>query len=146
MSESDPDAARFGLTDTELSERPAPAREGDAVEHMRRFAIEAAQLLSDSHCEDVQVYDVRGLSEVTDFILIASGTSDRQIKSVAGYVNELAKQHDLQRFGSDRDDASTWLVLDYVDLMIHLFEPTTRAHYDLEMMWGDAPRIEWQRQ
>ena len=129
----------------EGSERRTPAREGPDIERARNFAVEVARLLHDSHCEDVLIYDVRGLSEVTDFILIASGTSDRQIKSVGGYVNDLAREHGIERFGSDRDEASTWLVLDYVELMIHLFEPATRAHYDLEMMWGDAPQIPWQR-
>ncbi|MFW6061090.1 MAG: ribosome silencing factor [Phycisphaeraceae bacterium] len=142
---TNPEPGRFGLTDADLEHRPAPDRDGPEVDRARDFAIEAARLLHDSHCEDIHLYDVRGLSEVTDFILIASGTSDRQIKSVAGHVNDLGKAHGFERFGSDRDEASTWLVLDYVDLMIHLFEPATRAHYDLEMMWGDAPRLDWQR-
>ena len=51
----------------------------------------------------------------------------------------------LDRFGSERDDAATWLVLDFIDVMVHLFEPSTRAHYDLEMLWGDAPEVEWSR-
>ena len=51
----------------------------------------------------------------------------------------------LDRFGSERDADSTWLVLDYVDSIVHLFEPTARAHYDLEMLWGDAPKIDWRK-
>lgn len=142
---SDSNAGRPGLTSSPSAHRPPPAREGPEIERARTFAIESARLLSDSHCEDVLVYDVRGLSEVTDFIVIASGTSDRQIKSAARYLGDLAQEQGFERFGSDRDEASTWLVLDYVEVMLHLFEPTTRAHYDLEMMWGDAPLIDWQR-
>ncbi len=145
MSESS-DPGRFGLSETELEHRPAPDREGPDVERARTFALDAARLLKDSHCEDIIVYDVRGLSEVTDFILIASGTSDRQIKSVGGYVSDLGKEQGFERFSSERDEASTWLVLDYVDVMVHLFEPATRSHYDLEMMWGDAPQLDWQRE
>ena len=142
---TDSDRAHLGLTETESADRPTPQREGPAVERARAFAIEVARLLHDSRCEDVLLYDMRGLSEVTDFMIVASGTSDRQIKSAARYVGELAAEHGFERFGSDRDDAATWVVLDYVDLLVHLFEPTTRAHYDLEMMWGDAEQIAWQR-
>ena len=68
---------------------------------------------------------------------------DRQIRSVGVEVNKLGKQCGIERFGHDADDASTWIVLDFIDLVVHLFEPGTRAHYDLEMMWGDAPKINW---
>jgi ribosome-associated protein len=109
------------------------------------FVVEASRLLHDSHAQDVVAFDVRGLSQLTDYLVIASGTSDRQIKAVAGHVEELAKDYHLQRLGTERDKEATWLVLDFVSVMVHLFEPATRAHYDLEMLWGDAPRIDWRR-
>lgn len=111
----------------------------------KRFAIDAACLLNDSHFEDVILLDLRGLSDITDYVLIASGTSDRQIKSVGNDVEGLAKEAGFDRYGRDADTGNTWLVLDFVDVIVHLFEPTTRAHYDLEMMWGDAPQVSWRR-
>ncbi len=111
----------------------------------RDFAIEAARLLADSHCEDVVIFDVTDLSPVTRMVVIASGTSDRQIKSLVGHVSELGREMGFDRFGSERDEASTWMVADFVEVMVHLFEPVTRAHYDLEMLWGDAPRVSWHR-
>ncbi len=109
------------------------------------FVVEAARLLKDRHCEDVSAFDVRGLSDVTDYILIASGTSDRQIKAVGDELEDTAKPHDLERFGRDVDEPTNWLVLDFVDVVVHLFESATRAHYDLEMMWDDAPKVDWAR-
>ncbi len=110
------------------------------------FAIAAARQMSDLHCDDVRVFDVRGLSPLTNFLVIGSGTSDRQIKAVAEHVSELAReQFNLERFAGERDTAATWLVLDFIDVMVHLFEPATRAHYDLEMLWGDAPFMDWSR-
>ena len=109
------------------------------------FAVDAARLLHDRHCEDVLILDVRGLSDLTDLIIIASGTSDRQIKALGDEVEDLAKQSDLARFGREVDAPTTWLVLDFVDVVVHLFDPAARAHYDLEMMWGDAPQVPWQR-
>jgi ribosome-associated protein len=109
------------------------------------FAIEAARLVRDDKCEDVVLMDVRELSQVTDFIIIGSGTSDRQMHSVLRHVEELGKGRKMPAFRSNADDRSTWLLLDFVDVVVHLFEPNTRAHYDLEMLWGDAPRLEWER-
>jgi len=109
------------------------------------FTIEAARLLHDRHCEDILILDVRGLSDLTDYIIIGSGTSDRQIKSVGDELEDLAKQSNLDRFGREVDAPTNWLVLDFVDVVVHLFDPAARAHYDLEMMWGDATKIEWQR-
>ncbi len=112
----------------------------------RRFAIDAARLASDLHCEDAILFDVRGLSDLTDYILIASGTSDRQIKSVADDIEELARETGLTRLGRELDGSAKWVVVDFVDVVVHLFDPETRAHYDLEMLWGDAGRVPWRRE
>lgn len=117
------------------------ARSGDAK--LRKFAIESARLLSDLHAEDVVLFDVRKMSDVTDYILIATGTSDRQIRSLGDRVEELSREMKIDRYGRDADGSATWIVVDFVDTVIHLFDPAARAHYDLEMLWGDAPKVKW---
>jgi ribosome-associated protein len=102
-------------------------------------------MLHDYQCSDVVVLDVRNLSQVTDFIVIGSGTSAIQMRSVLEHVETLGKRLGFPAWRADRDDRSLWLLLDSVDVVVHLFEPNTRAHYDLEMMWGDAPRLSWER-
>ena len=89
--------------------------------------------------------DVRDLSQVCDYVLIASGTSDRQMKSVAGEVEDLGGEFDNPCFRSTRDTGVTWIVIDFIDLVAHLFEPNQRAYYDLEGLWSDARRIKWRR-
>lgn len=122
--------------------KPAPASsDSDGL----KFAIDAARLVRDDKCEDVVLLDVRDLSQVSDFIIIGSGTSDRQMHSVLRHVEDLGKGRAMPAFRSSADDRSTWLLIDFVDVVVHLFEPNTRAHYDLEMLWGDAPRLEWER-
>jgi ribosome-associated protein len=111
---------------------------------IREFAIEAAALLADRHCEDVQLIDVRGLSQVCDYVLIGSGTSDRQMKSVAAELEELGQERSHRAFRSSRDEGGTWIVIDFVDMVTHLFEPNIRAYYDLESLWSDAKVIDWQ--
>ncbi|MBX3364514.1 MAG: ribosome silencing factor [Phycisphaeraceae bacterium] len=118
---------------------------GSDTQAARRFAIEAARSLADDKCEDVAVLDVSGLSQVTDFIVIASGTSSRQMATALEHVGELGATAGYPVFGSSVDQGSLWLLSDFVDVIVHVFEPNTRAYYDLEMLWGDAPRIPWER-
>ncbi|MCC6676909.1 MAG: ribosome silencing factor [Phycisphaerales bacterium] len=115
------------------------------AEKTMKFVIEAARLLSDDKCEDVVVLDVRKLSQVTDFVVIGSGTSDRQMRSVLKHVEELGEQLGFRAFRVSADERAVWLLADFVHVVVHLFEPNTRAHYDLEMLWGDAERVEWER-
>lgn len=115
-------------------------------EQARTFAIEAARSLRDNQCSDALVLNLRGLSPVAEYLVIASGTSDRQMKSAADDVAELAPttEHALVRQSSD--SRSTWIVCDFGDVVVHIFEPRTRAYYDLELLWGDAERVRWQRE
>jgi ribosome-associated protein len=112
---------------------------------VRKFAIEAARLLADRHCQEVRLLDVRGLSQVCDYVLIGSGTSERQMKSVAQELDDLGDEHDNPVFRSSQDSARTWIVIDFVDLVAHLFEPNQRTYYDLDSLWSDAERVEWCR-
>lgn len=102
-------------------------------------------MLGDYQCADVTVLDIRGRNQVMDFVVIGSGTSATQMRSVLEYVEKLGEKQGFAAYRSSRDERGLWLVLDCVDVVVHLFEPNTRAHYDLEMMWGDAPRVEWER-
>jgi ribosome-associated protein len=122
--------------------RRAPKPKADAA---REFAIEAARLLSDDKCEDVTVLDVRKVSPVSQYIVIGSGTSERQMRSALIHVEELGQANGYPPFHSSKDDRATWLLADFVHVVVHVFEPNTRAHYDLEMLWGDAERIAWER-
>lgn len=113
---------------------------------VRGFAIEAARLMNDRHCDDVRLIDVRGLSQVCDYILIGSGTSDRQMKSVAHELEGLGVECDNPAFRSSLDSAGSWIVIDFIDVVAHLFEPTLRGYYDLEALWSDAETVEWRRE
>ncbi len=113
---------------------------------LRDFAIEAAQLIADRHCEAVRLLDVRGLSQVCDYVLLGSGTSDRQMKSLADELTDLGRDRDHPVFRMDRDDRVTWVVVDFVGVVVHLFEPDQRTHYDLEGLWSDANVVPWQRE
>ena len=112
---------------------------------VRAFAIEAARLLDDRKCEDVVLLDVRTLSEVCDYVIVGTGTSDRQMRSVADELADEGKARGHACFSTAKDSAATWIVVDFVDVVVHLFEPSQRAYYDLESLWSDAPEIAWAR-
>lgn len=109
------------------------------------FAIDCARLFMDDKCEDIVVLDVRGRSQVTDYVVVGSGTSDRQMNSAIDDAVALGNERGFNAMRTSRDDRSTWLLADFIDVIAHLFEPNTRAYYDIEMLWGDAPRVDWRR-
>ncbi|MBL9141331.1 MAG: ribosome silencing factor [Phycisphaerae bacterium] len=104
-----------------------------------------ARLCADDKCEDVRIRDVRGLSQICDYLIVASGTSDRQMKAVAQHLEDLGKARGSAPFQSNRDEATTWVVVDFVEIVVHLFEPAQREYYDLEGLWADGKIVEWKR-
>ena len=128
---------------TKATAEPAEAHErGGPSEEL---AIELARLFHDDKCTDVVVLDVRGMSPLTDYLVVGSGTSGRQMASVLDHAVEIVESRGGQAFGVTKDAGTLWLIADFVDVVAHLFEPNTRAVYDLEMLWGDARRVEWER-
>jgi len=132
-------------TDAGESHESYPDRSPEREAEARAFAVEAARLLSDDKCSDVVLLDVREISQVTDFIVLATGTSDRQMRSALEDVQSLGGERGFPAFRSSVDDRAVWVLADFVDVVVHIFEPNARAHYDLEMLWGDADRLAWSR-
>jgi ribosome-associated protein len=92
------------------------------------------------------VLDLRGLSQLTDFLVLASGTSDRQMRSAGDDVSKVGEKQGFAPLHHNLNETrADWRVVDLVDVVVHIFEPNTRSFYDLEMMWGDAPRLTWER-
>ena len=110
-----------------------------------RFAVEVARLLAADKCRDVVVLDLRGRSPMADIFVVASGSSDRQMRSSGEHVGELGEKVGMRLYRDNLKEAhAKWVLLDFVDVVVHLFEPETRQFYDIEMLWGDAQRIEWE--
>ncbi len=107
----------------------------------RKFALAAAKLAASRHCTDIVVLDLRGKSPATDYFVILTGTSDRQMRSTCDEISATARELGLQRFGRAGYDQGRWILLDYVDVVIHIFDTEYREYYDLELLWGDAERL-----
>jgi ribosome-associated protein len=107
----------------------------------KEFALAAAKLAAGRHCSDIVVLDLTGISPATDYFVIATGTSDRQIRAVADEICEAARNQGFQRFGRAGYEQARWVLLDFVDVVIHIFDSEYRDYYDLELLWGDAKRL-----
>ncbi len=90
------------------------------------------------------VLDVRGISPVTDYFILATGTSDRQMRSVADQIEELGGPLRFKALSRNGYEGSSWILTDFVDVVLHVFSPAARSYYDLDNLWGDAPRVAWE--
>jgi ribosome-associated protein len=117
--------------------------ESKRLEATRRFAIESARLAAATRCHDVVILDMAGVSPVTDFYIIATGTSPRQMRAVCDQVDELAEKTGFKSYHRSGYEGETWIAVDYVDVVLHIFNPTARSYYDLENLWGEAKRVNW---
>lgn len=107
----------------------------------KALAHKIAQLLLDKKATDVLVLDVRGMASYADYIVLASAESDRQVSAMAENVHVKLKEEDtLHPSGTEGKETGQWVLLDYGEVVAHLFLNDVRAFYDLEGLWADAPR------
>jgi ribosome-associated protein len=108
------------------------------------FACLAARAASGKQGEEVLVLDVRDLITITDYFVIASGASDRQVKTIADEVVKALRGEGTKPVRVEGEAGSRWILLDFVDFVVHVFHQDERDHYRLERLWADAPVVEWQ--
>ena len=107
----------------------------------KQLALAAAAIARDRNCTDITVLDLTGISPATNFFVIATSTSDRQARTVADEISKEAKQQGHQRFGIAGYNKGQWILLDYVTVVVHIFDGEHRDYYNLEMLWGDAKQL-----
>jgi ribosome-associated protein len=122
---------------------PTPHSRNDAA---RGFAIDAARLAANTRCHNVVLLDVRGISPVTDYMIVATGTSPRQMRTVCDEIAELGEKVGYSPLASNGMEGETWMLIDCVDVVVHVFSQDARQFYDLDNLWGDAAKVEWNAQ
>ena len=105
------------------------------------FLHAACKVLDDKKGEDLIILDVRKLSTITDYYVIATGANSRHIKALADEVQRVLKQQGRSTYRQSGTPESGWIVSDFLDFVVHLFEAKSREAYDLEGLWKDAPQI-----
>src|SRR5256885_12347314 len=109
------------------------------------LARTCAELASNKKAEEIVVLDLRAISTFTDFFVLCSATSEPQLKAIANEIEtRLREDHSIRPVAIDGFPASQWIVLDYLQVVVHIFHRDKRSFYSLEDLWGDAPRFEWE--
>ena len=108
----------------------------------KKLAVLCRELADKKKAEDIAVLDVSALSSVTDYFVIASGTSEPHLRAIVDEITDvLREEYGLAPRAIDGTLQTSWVVLDYFDVIVHIMRQETRDRYDLETLWGDAPRV-----
>jgi ribosome-associated protein len=108
----------------------------------RKLALLCREMADNKKAEDIVILDVRELSSVTDYFVIAAGGNEPHLRAIVDEITDrLREDHDLRPNAIDGTLKAAWVVLDYFDVMVHVMRQDVRERYDLETLWGDAPRV-----
>ena len=114
--------------------------------HLGKSGLEISQLLAqaalDKKAEDLVILDVRGLASFTDYFVIMSGRSTRHVKGLAEAVDKALRNKKIKSSSTEGLSEGYWVLLDYNDVVVHIFYSEARDFYDLEGLWHDAPRVD----
>jgi len=101
----------------------------------------AVELCHERNAREPMILDLRGLSDATDFFLIASGDSDVHVRAVAEHILTGLAEEGVRPSGVEGERTARWVLIDFIDLVVHVFHPVVREFYQLERLWGDAPMM-----
>ncbi len=108
------------------------------------LARACALAADDTKAENIRVWDMRGVSSLTDYMVVCCGTSKPHLKALLRETGDLVRQrHGVRPFNSEGGAETRWVVLDYIDVMVHIMDPELREYYGLEELWADAREIDW---
>jgi ribosome-associated protein len=111
----------------------------------RRLLKLLCQALDDKKAEDLVVLDVSKQSSITNYLVLASGTSEPHLRALRQELDRVIKETDTRVLGVEAGSGSGWTVVDAFDVMVHVLTPENRVRFRLESLWGDAPRVNWKR-
>ncbi len=99
------------------------------------------ELALERNAREPLLLDLRGLSDACDYFLIASGDSDVHVRAIAEHITGGLAQEGVRPAGVEGERTARWVLIDYIDLVVHVFHPVVREFYQLERLWGDAPTM-----
>ena len=107
-------------------------------ENIRDFAITIADFLADTPASHTRVLDIRGISSLADFFVITSGENERQLRAISRHLADEVSKRRIHPARVEGEPASGWILVDYSDVVVHIFESDMRQFYNLEELWQDA--------
>jgi ribosome-associated protein len=132
-------------TDGSQEQGATPKRVAGSTVSSRDRAILAARTAADTRAKDVLVLDMTEIVRWTDYLVVATSASRRQMRSVADAVEKALAEVGDRKIGVEGYELGEWIVVDFADVVLHVFTEEKRGYYEIEHLWGDAPRVEWER-
>lgn len=123
-----------------------PKKGGETNDSARELAIQSARTAEEYNATEILVLDLRETSPVTDYFVICTGTSGRQMRTLGDELARRMKARGQRVWKRAGEESAQWIVLDFVDVVVHLFDEYHRHFYDLELIWGEAPRVDWSQE
>jgi ribosome-associated protein len=114
------------------------------AEESRQASIVAARAAATKQAEHITILDVHGLIVITDYFVICSGATERQVRTIVEEIEKALRDLGRKPVRREGESERRWVLLDYVDLVVHVFTEQEREYYGLERLWGDAPRSAWE--
>ncbi len=112
----------------------------------RALAVVAAGAAASKQGSEIVILDVRELIAITDYFVIVSGGSERQLKTIVEEIERQLKERGVRPVRREGEQGARWLLLDFVDFVVHVFEEQERDFYRLEALWADAPVVPWEEE
>ena len=129
--------------DAPIATRLDDEKQRRRLESARQFAIDSARLAAQTHCNNIVILDVSAVSPITDFLVIATGTSARQMRTVCEEIQEMGAAQNVHTLSKTNFESENWVLVDFVDTIVHVFNTEARLFYDLDNLWGDGKKVEW---
>ncbi|NBC86210.1 MAG: ribosome silencing factor [Bacteroidetes bacterium] len=124
---------------TSSSSAPSPSRRRIPDNPGHVLAAQAVDAMADKKAADITVLDLRGVSGMADFFVIGTGGSDLQIRAIAnGVMDRIREECDERPYKKEGLESLQWVLIDYVDVVVHVFSKEKREHYNIERLWGEA--------
>ena len=108
----------------------------------KKFAKQIAEFILGKKGYDIKILEIKNVSSIADYFIICSADSDRQVKAIADEVEDKLREIGIKCIHREGYESLTWVILDYFDVMVHVFKAEARTFYNLEKLWGDAPVVE----
>lgn len=112
------------------------------MDEIKSLALEIGTMIDDKKGEDIRVLDIQGLSPLADYFVIASGNSDRQVSAICSHVEDELTKRGIEPKHIEGQREGRWVILDYADIIVHIFHHEERDYYKIERIWSDAKNLQ----
>ncbi len=109
----------------------------------KEIAVACAKIADKKKAQNIIILDISKLTSVTEYFVICTGINERQLYTIADEIEKELKKLSIKKYGIEGYREAKWILIDYGDVIVHLFDKEMRSYYDLELLWGDAPRVKW---